>query len=46
MRTAVWCSGVTVCQAEDNTFVSRRGDNGAPVVTGTEECEGRRREGE
>lgn len=32
-----WCSGVTECPTEDETVISSRHDNGAPVVTGTEE---------
>lgn len=37
-----WCSGVTECQTEDETVISSCCDNGAPVVMGTEECDGRR----
>lgn len=46
LRTAVWCSGVTLCQTEDETIISSCCDNGAPVVTRTEEREGRRSKSE
>lgn len=45
-RPAVWCSGVKLCQTEDETIISSCCDNGAPVVMGTEGYEGRRREEE
>ncbi|CAB1427344.1 unnamed protein product [Pleuronectes platessa] len=35
-------NGETECRMEDETVILSCCDNGAPVVTGTEECEGRR----